>query len=510
MTSQSTHTPARDPAGEARTVAVLIAVVFLVHALVWIALPSLLEGSIRLDIAEGAIGGPHWRILYPRHPPLTVWLTEVARLSGPVRYQTVYTISQVLALGGLAGAVWLAHQIAGSRGAILAAAMGLLSPYLTVLTIELNHNIGVMFFWGLTLIAGWFAFTRGTLLTWVLFGCAVGGGMWAKFAILHLVAGLGVAFLIVPRWRSQLLSAGPWVALFVGALIITPQIWELQTMDASPLNWAVRGQSGDLLKHLTYPLVFAGAAVGAVAPMAVIALVACGDPKALARSVRDLLFSPPSNEAGVYLTWAAIGPFLVITLAALVFGLDAKANWLTPASLSFAAFWAVAGVRAGADPARRRFRLFLAGLACLFVLGYVAIRLVSPLVQARPAYPDFDGPAMADITRDYWASVSDRPLQIIVTLGVQKGRQLGGSIAFDLDHPVAVFEDASQEISPWTSTADVRCRGALVASPVPITTDSLAPELTIKDIRIVDRPLVRGSTSDQAKAWLGHIEPGCS
>lgn len=492
-----------------RTALVLVGLAFLVHALFWIALPSLLEGSIRLDVAEGAIGGQHWRVVYARHPPFTLWLTEAARLAGPLRYQVVYAIGQALAVGGLAGAVWLANAVSGPRTAILAAAMGLLSPYLTISPIELNHNIGVMLFWGLTLATGWHAFSSGKARAWILFGLTVGAGLWAKYAILHLVAGLGVAFLIVPDWRRQLLTRGPWLAVLAGAVVIAPQVWVLATRDADPLTWAVRSEVTGTLEHITHTLAFTGAALGAIAPMVLIAIVACPRPQALPRAVRRLLFAPPSDPVGVYVTWAAIGPFLVIALAALLFGVDAKSHWLTPVALSFAVWWAVAATRAGADPAIPRLRVCLAILAAAFVVGYATIRILSPMVQAKPHYADFHGPQMAEIVETYWQGVSDRPLQAIVTQGVQKGRQLGGSLAFDLGHPVNVFEEASQHLSPWTSAKEVRCTGALVASTVPLSPDTLGPELPIIHIEQVDRPLVRGASSENGKAWLGYVAPSC-
>jgi hypothetical protein len=509
MTATPSGRAASMPPGTTRTVLVLVAAAFLLHALLWTLLPSLLEGSIRLDVAEGAIGGQHWRLVYARHPPFTLWLTEIARLAGPLRYQALYAIAQALALGGLAGAVWVAHAVAGRPAALLAVAMGLLSPYLTISPLELNHNIGVMLFWGLTLATAWGAFSTGRWWAWLLFGLAVAGGLWAKYAILHLVAGLGIAFLIVPGWRRQLLTPGPWVAVLAGALAISPQVAALALHDASPLGWAVRTEARGIVHHLTSTLAFTGAAVGAIVPMIVIALAAVPHPRALARSARELLFAGPKDPAGVFVTWAAIGPFLVIALAALLFGVDAKSHWLTPVALSFALWWGVAAARAGASLGGRRLRIAIVVLACVFALGYGAIRLLSPVTQARPAYPDFDGPAMARIAETYWAEAGSGPLRAIVTQGIQKGRQLGGSLAFDLGHEVNVFEEASAHLSPWTNAEEVRCSGALVVSTVAITPESLGPELPIEDIRIVDRPLVRGAVSDGGKAWLGRIPPDC-
>lgn len=500
---------ATTPSGTVRTVVTLVAAAFLLHALVWILLPSMLEGSIRLDVAEGAIGGQHWRLVYARHPPFTLWLTEIARLAGPLRYQTLYAIAQALALGGLAGAVWVAHQTAGRSAALIAAAMGLLSPYLTISPLELNHNIGVMLFWGLTLATAWGAFSTGRWWAWLLFGLSVAGGLWAKYAILHLVAGLGIAFLIVPAWRRQLLTPGPWIAVLAGGLAIAPQVAALALQDASPLGWAVRTEARGLLHHLTSTLAFTGAAVGAIAPMVLIAAAAVPHPRVLARAAARLLRAGAGDPAGVFVTWAAIGPFLVIALAALLFGVDAKSHWLTPLALSFALWWSVAAARAHAVVGGRRLRLAIVVLACGFAVGYAAIRLLSPVTQTRPAYADFDGPAMAGIAETYWAETGGGPLGAIVTQGVQKGRQLGGSLAFDLGREVNVFEEASAHLSPWTTAGEVRCSGALVVSTVALSADSLGPELPIEEIRVVDRPLVRGAVSTQGKAWLGRVPPSC-
>ncbi len=57
----------------------------LVQGLVWVLLPLIFEGSIRLDVAEGVIGGPEWQLSYFRHPPLSTWLTGLASMTGSAR-----------------------------------------------------------------------------------------------------------------------------------------------------------------------------------------------------------------------------------------------------------------------------------------------------------------------------------------------------------------------------------------------------------------------------------------
>jgi hypothetical protein len=61
----------------------------LVQGITWVLLPLMFEGSIRLDVAEGVVGGPEWQLSYLRHPPLSTWLTGLASMTGPWRYATV-------------------------------------------------------------------------------------------------------------------------------------------------------------------------------------------------------------------------------------------------------------------------------------------------------------------------------------------------------------------------------------------------------------------------------------
>ena len=147
------------------------------HMLLWVMLPSVLEGSLRIDVAEGMTGGPEWQLSYPKHPPLSEWLTALAWYAGPVRYSALYLISQLFA----AGSVFLISRwvlsVFGAVPALVALCAGLASPFATYAPIQFNHNIAVMPFWALAIITSWQAFNTNKIFFWFLFGLVVGFGV---------------------------------------------------------------------------------------------------------------------------------------------------------------------------------------------------------------------------------------------------------------------------------------------------------------------------------------------
>jgi 4-amino-4-deoxy-L-arabinose transferase-like glycosyltransferase len=139
------------------------------------------------DIAEGVVDGPEWQLSYLRHPRLSSWLSGLASTTGPWRCAVLFSIALGFACAAFAiGAGFIARVDRRAAG-IVALMAGLASPYASYWPLKFNHNISVMPFWAMTIWAAWYAFEGGALGAWALLGVIVGLGLWAKYAILHLV-----------------------------------------------------------------------------------------------------------------------------------------------------------------------------------------------------------------------------------------------------------------------------------------------------------------------------------
>jgi 4-amino-4-deoxy-L-arabinose transferase-like glycosyltransferase len=484
-------------------VGLIIGAVIALHVIVWSCLPLLLEGSIRLDVAEHALQGREWLLAYPKHPPFSMWLVAAARTLGPLRYFAVYLLAQTLALAGLLFAALLLLRQKGASAVALAVLVGLASPFLTYVPIELNHNIGVMPFWGLAIAAGFYAFERGLLRDWLLFGAALGFGMWAKYSILQLALPLAIVFFAVPKWRRQIVTPSPWLSAALATAVAGPQLVAVVDSGGGPFLYALRqdpfGAGYNLILSLKFLLIF----TALLALMAIVPAAAAG-PSRLRHSIAQSFARVRTDRLTLYLHVALFGPIAVIVLASL-FGVRPHLQWLTPVALSAAVWWAEK-LPVSRNLLPRRALEVAGGLAVLFAASYSVWQVAKPLAWASPSYIDFDGPALARIAEQFWRTHNAGPIFYIVSFDSQRGRQAAGSIVFDSADQPHVFEDADRKLSPWIDPADLTHRGALVVSPRPLTSADNVYGRPIAFISEFERPTIR-SFSHPRPIYFGIVLP---
>ena len=379
---------------------------------------------------------------------------------------------------------------AGDRAGWVALCAGLASPYATYVPLQVNHNIGVMPFWALVLAASWSAFANRRLIDWALLGLAVGLGLWAKYAIMHLMAPLALYYLVAPDWRRRLFAPGPWLAMLIAGIVVAPHLADVISNGATTLQFASRTEAASLGVRARWIGEFALDCALAQLAMAILA-VAAGGKGVLSAAWRPFADFPGAPEIQRFLTVAAFGP-VALVLGAATLGVRPHYLWLTPFTLSFSAFWAFAAAQGEGAPGARLWRVFL-GLSLVAVVAYVGVREGAPYVAKRANYVEMDGPGLARLAEGYWAERHPRRIPFLVSLGLQHSFQAAGSIAFDLPYRVETLEEGEPKNSPWFDVGALRRAGALVVSSAPIE-----PGETILGVRIVnvekfDRPMMRGS-----------------
>ncbi|NDA47407.1 MAG: hypothetical protein EBY21_09065 [Alphaproteobacteria bacterium] len=477
--------------------------ILFIHACFWIVLALIMEGSIRLDVAEGVIGGPEWQISYLRHPPFSTWLTGLTWRFGALRYVALFALGQLLMLSGLLIIGRLLHRSQNAAGFAPAAFAFILLPFATYIPLQVNHNLGVTPFWALTLLMSWLAFETGQKRYWIGFGLAVGLGVWAKYAIFHLVAPLGLLFLIVPVWRAQLRTSGPWIAALVGLAVVLPHLVDSFAKGASTISFAMRAEGGTVLRRMSYMGEFALDALLYNLTIAAILTVLLGW-QALRSGLEKFINSLMHSRFDLFVATAAMGPILLIILF-VPLGIRPRLLWLTPISMSFVLLWGRIAALALERSTLRNRGFIVPAMACVGSV-YVAVRLLAPLMPIPPMYPDIDGRALAQLAQQKWNQSQSGSIPYIVSFGNQRGRQVAGSIAFDLPYRVRVLENNSTQDSPWINLEDVKRRGALVVSPAQLSDDQHVAGQPITALQRLERPL-RGGGQDRIGLFMGIVPP---
>lgn len=126
---------------------------------------------------------------------------------------------------------------------------------------------------------------RDRAVDWIWLGVTTGLALEAKYSAALLAVGVGVAVLILPAWRRQLLTVKPWLALAAALALFAPNLlWNAAHGWATFLKQGVRvAQESPFAPH--YLVEFVGAQLGLATPF-VLVLAVLGLLPAAARGYR--------------------------------------------------------------------------------------------------------------------------------------------------------------------------------------------------------------------------------
>jgi 4-amino-4-deoxy-L-arabinose transferase-like glycosyltransferase len=426
------------------------------HFAVWTALPALLYANLPLDLIEALTYGREWQLGYDKLPPLPWWLVEIAhRLFGAdIAY---YALAQASVVIAFALVFVTARPLVGAAGALVAVLIIDGMHYFQYTAVKFNHDVAQLPFWALAGYAFHAALKRGRLGHWVLLGIAFGGALWAKYFVVVLAAPYALFMLFDPKSRRTLATPGPWLALVVALVIVSPHVvWLFQT-DFLPFAYAshratpVRGW----FDHVLHPAAFTASQIFFLLPSLFIA-AALFWPKAASLPAAARSDLSESFDRRI-VTLLAFGPGLAMILLTAVSGRGAVAMWGYPLWL-FIGLWIVMFARATFDADRMtRIVAAWATVFVIFIVVFVADYAVLPFIDHRYRAVLFPGDALGSTLTQRFHTATGAPLRYVV--GTMWD---GGNLAhYSPDQP-QVLIDGSPGRAPWVDLSDLRSKGAVV------------------------------------------------
>ena len=182
---------------------------------------------------------------YVDHPPLSI---AVLALDRAALGESRLAMRLVPALAGTAVVLltgWLARELGGGRVAIVLAALAtLIAPSYLALDHFYSMNALEILFWtgAVCLVARILRDPPGARWrTWALLGLVLGLGLLNKASVLWLMGGVS-AGLLTKRHRRLLMTPGPWLAVVLAGVLVTPHVlWQIAN------DWPTR----EFVKHAT-------------------------------------------------------------------------------------------------------------------------------------------------------------------------------------------------------------------------------------------------------------------
>jgi 4-amino-4-deoxy-L-arabinose transferase-like glycosyltransferase len=435
------------------------AVFLALHVVLWTALPALLYPNLPLDLIEALTYGREWQLGYDKLPPLPWWLVEVVHraIGIDVAYYALAQIAVALAFV----AVWLtARELVGAVGALVAVLVLDGMHYFHFTAAKFNHDVVQLPLWAFAGYAFHAALRRGRMVHWLLLGITVGLALWAKYFVVVLAAPLALFLLFDRDARPALATPGPFVALAVALLIMTPHLVWLVRTDFLPFAYASArsAPSRGLFDHVLHPLMFALGQLAFLLPALMIAAAVVW-PRAKAP---DNAVLPVAAKADAFdrriVTLLAFGPAATTVALSALTGRGAIAMWGYPLWL-FLGLWIVLSARTAVEPTRlRRIAGVWAGVFALFAIVFAATySSVLPAIDHRYRAVFYPGDRLADELARRFRAATGRPLTYVI--GTMWD---GGNVAHYAREQPRVLIDGDWRRAPWIDLGDLRSKGAVV------------------------------------------------
>jgi 4-amino-4-deoxy-L-arabinose transferase-like glycosyltransferase len=420
------------------------------HLLLWTALPLLLSRNLPIDVVEALAWGREWQWGYYKHPPLSGWLAEIARVGA--HDWPLYLLSQLMVAGGLLASWLLGRTLLGPRLALYALMAMEGVHYFNLSSTEFNANVVMFPFWAWACLCFWRAVHGGAWRWWLGLGLCCGMGTLGKYVFLLLPASLFLYSLLHPAVRRVWRTAGPWSAMLVFALLVAPHVQWAVALDWPTLHYALgRGHTDELAKPGGWGHEFINfvLAQGLTLLPLWLLLRALGPTRPARR---------PSADRWLLITMAA-GPLLLIMLAASLAQAKMLHMWASPFFICMAPLWLA--LREPVRPQAGRFVRGWAAWVALSVLIFAAAALFGPQAKHKLDRTSYPGREVAQALSAQWRHETGQPLAIV-------GGEpfVAATVAqYAPDRPT-VFYDADFSESLWLTPEQLERDGAVLVWPV--------------------------------------------
>lgn len=316
-----------------------------------------------------------------------------------------------------AAAAWflyrLAREMAGETAGAAAALLYFLCPFFYGTALLAYPDSLLQVFWAAGLYFGARAVRRGGA-SWILFGAAVGAGLCAKYTAGGLLVAMALCLLCTPDGRGRLRTAGPYAALGIAALVVSPVLLS----EAAGKTGSLEFQLVRRVAHLYFsPHIYLADLAAAAGPVFLAAFLA-----ALWASLRNWRSASAEGRWCSLASLAVLLPFGIVS-----FWTETKISWGAWGLVSLvplAARELVLPQGALAAPSWRRAMLaqasaWIALLSVSFLLLGGGVRLPRPLPDL-PWLHELVGPSLRAAVETALAELPAEERDRVVWIGTDK------------------------------------------------------------------------------------------
>ncbi len=453
----------------------------ILRTIAWTVIVYLCTSTAPLDVIEMIVWGQEWHWGYHKHPPLPAWLADgfLDLFGGSLLgvYFLTYLCTSITIW-----AVWkLASDFLSPRLALIAALATDGIAFYNLLSAEFNHNVLSTTFSALVALTFWNAVRYDKCRSWMGLGIFMGLAILSKYSTVLLGISLTLFLAVHPQMRVYWRRSGPYVALLLTVLVITPHIAWMIAEDFPTIRYVA--ERSVRISNIPEPSTLHFFTVLSVGWSRIYSVVVYLVNQAFALIPCIVILglflkrSRPAEQAVLaearwYLATLIFGPLLIQIVFAMTTGAQLRsmwgmANWPWMGVLLLSCFQ----LRPSTEKLALRSLVGLSIFMMLLMPGWSVVRHFS----AKAYRQDFPAHALAEEVTRRWREMYGTPLPIAAG-----GYWLSGNLhVFSPDHPVAyasgtpVFSCPTHTVSPWLDDATFQRVGGVVLWEEPLSPGQL-------------------------------------
>lgn len=228
------------------------------HLVIWTCVRCIPDLTPHVSVLEGVVWGNELQLGYHKHPFLAPWITALVSQTHLQLDWPFYLLIQMAIVTSF-WAIWrLAKLIVPPWYALVAVILLEAVEFYNYRALSFNPDILSLPMWALAALTFYLAVDTQKMRWWILCGLVSGLAMMTKYVAALLLASMFFFLIFTPKGRTTFTTSGPYVALMVFLLVISPHVFWLIQNDFVTFTYVT--EKADLVAkwqdHFYYPVRF--------------------------------------------------------------------------------------------------------------------------------------------------------------------------------------------------------------------------------------------------------------
>ena len=292
----------------------LFVLFLIVHLLVWTLVPTLSNSNLPLDTIEALAWGSNLEWGFNKHPPMSAFMVEIFYKIFGTQDWAYYFLSQIFVIIGFFAVYKLSEEFFKNKSYSLFSVLLLEGIYFyNFTTPEFNVNVCQIPFWALSVYFTWRCIKFDKTIDYIFLGLFIGLGILSKYLFIYLAIGIKLLFIFIILKGKKIKFRNYFVAGPIALLILLPHIFWLIDNNYTTITYGLQrtGGVGDIMDHLTYPVIFILKQIVVLAPMFLMTYI-------LIKKIKFKINF--KDEKIVFLFFTTLMPLFLILLTSIIMG----------------------------------------------------------------------------------------------------------------------------------------------------------------------------------------------